>query len=86
MYGGDVFSFDNYSPISILVNVPATLFATGYYEFLLRDSMAKIGKGHAVHADGEEGLMRHISNTRFLEQGYTNATGEQEDSYSTEKQ
>ena len=51
----------NYSWIAILVNVPATLFATGYYEFLMRDSLSKIGKGHAVHEHGEEGLRRHIS-------------------------
>ena len=53
----------NYSWIAILVNVPATLFATGYYEFLMRDSLSSIGKGHAVHEHGEEGLQRHITNT-----------------------
>lgn len=34
-----------------------------YYEFLMRDSLSKIGKGHAVHEGGEEGLQRHITNT-----------------------
>ena len=62
-FGGESFSYLNYSWIAILVNVPATLFATGYYEFLMRDSLSKIGKGHAVHEDGEEGLQRHITNT-----------------------
>ena len=62
-FGGESFSYMNYSWIAILVNVPATLFATGYYEFLMRDSLSKIGKGHAVHEDGEEGLQRHITRT-----------------------
>ena len=62
-FGGESFSYLNYSWIAILVNVPATLFATGYYEFLMRDSLSTIGKGHAVHEDGEEGLRRHITNT-----------------------
>jgi glycerol uptake facilitator-like aquaporin len=38
MYGGD--AFNNYAAISILVNVPATIFATCVYEFILRDSFA----------------------------------------------
>ena len=62
-FGGEAFSYMSYSWIAILVNVPATLFATGYYEFLMRDSLSKIGKGHAVHEDGEEGLQRHITRT-----------------------
>lgn len=62
-FGGEAFSYMNYSWIAILVNVPATLFATGYYEFLMRDSLSKIGKGHAVHEDGEDGLQRHITRT-----------------------
>ncbi len=62
-FGGEAFSYLNYSWIAILVNVPATLFATGYYEFLMRDSLSKIAKGHALHEDGEEGLHRHITNT-----------------------
>lgn len=60
-FGGESFSYLNYSWIAILVNIPATLFATGYYELVMRDSLTKIGKGHAVHEEGEEGLMRHIS-------------------------
>jgi len=61
-FGGEAFSIDNgYSWISILVNVPATLFATGYYEFLMRDSLQKIQRGHATHEHGEEGLQRHLT-------------------------
>ncbi|KAK5210645.1 hypothetical protein LTR47_001365 [Exophiala xenobiotica] len=61
-FGKEVFTYDNsYSWISILVNVPATIFATGYYEFLMRDSLQKIHAGHAEHEEGEEGLKRHIS-------------------------
>lgn len=62
-FGGESFSYLHYSWIAILVNIPATIFATGYYEFLMRDSLSTIGKGHAVHEHGEEGLKRHITNT-----------------------
>ena len=66
------------------MNVPATIFATGYYEFLMRDSIQKIQKGHAEHEDGEDGLRRHLTKTGTLtgdgsnggpqmEQGYSNA-------------
>ena len=51
-FGGEAFSYKSYSWISILVNVPATLFATGYYELLMRDSLQQIGKGHATHEHG----------------------------------
>lgn len=69
----------HYAWISVLVNVPATIFATSYYEFLMRDSLQKIQKGHAEHEEGEEGLKRHLTRTGTLsdsgdmEQGYTNA-------------
>jgi glycerol uptake facilitator-like aquaporin len=86
-FGREAFSYDHgYSWISILVNIPATIFATGYYEFLMRDSLQKIGKGHASHEDGEEGLRKHLSKvspefngTPDMEQGYSSAlrgTGE----------
>lgn len=61
-FGGEAFSLDNgYSWISILVNVPATLFATGYYELLIRDSLQKIHGGHARHEEGDQGLVRHVT-------------------------
>ena len=65
-YGREAFSYAGYSPIAILVNVPATIFATAYYELLMRDSLTTIGKGHAVHEEGEIGLMKHISRTGVL--------------------
>lgn len=71
-FGKESFTYMNYSWIAILVNVPATLFATGYYEFLMRDSLSKIGKGHAVHEHGEEGLQRHITRTGMIETGAAN--------------
>lgn len=83
-YGRKAFTYHTYSPISILVNVPATLFATGYYEFLMRDSLQRIGKGHAKHVDGEEGLALHLTKTGIsmrhndypqMERGATNVTG-----------
>ncbi|KAK8206604.1 hypothetical protein M8818_004438 [Zalaria obscura] len=72
-YGGEAFSYKNYSWISILINVPATLFATAYYEMLMRDSLQKIGKGHATHEHGEEGLALHLTKSGIpMEKGTTN--------------
>ncbi|KAK5138029.1 hypothetical protein LTR08_005826 [Meristemomyces frigidus] len=71
-YGREAFSYHNYSWISILVNVPATLFATGYYELLMRDSLQQIGKGHAVHEDGDDGLALHLTKSGIpMERGVT---------------
>ena len=81
-FGGEAFSYHNYSWIAILVNVPATIFATGYYELLMRDSLQKISKGHAEHEDGHEGLMKHLSNVMSSgdmersQRGYMNATSQ----------
>lgn len=66
-FGGD--AFNRYAPLAILVNIPATLFATLVYEVLLKDSFAIIAKGHNVHEDGEEGLTRHLTKTGTLEEG-----------------
>jgi hypothetical protein len=38
-------------------------------ELVLRDSFLIIGKGHAQHREGDEGLMRHISKTGVLKEG-----------------
>lgn len=72
-FGRGAFTYHHYSWIAILVNIPATIFATGYYEMLMRDSLKKIGSGHAVHAEGDEGLIRHISRAGGTERGSTNA-------------
>lgn len=64
-FGGD--AFNRYAPIAILVNVPATIFATAYYELLMRDSMVNIAKGHGSHEDGEDGLRRHLTKTGTME-------------------
>lgn len=37
-------------------------------ELLLRDSFLTIGKGHAQHREGDEGLLRHISKTGMLKE------------------
>jgi glycerol uptake facilitator-like aquaporin len=71
-FGSD--AFPTYSWISILVNIPATIFATSYYELLMRDSLQKISKGHAEHEDGEEGLARHLTNVGAAPQGAMNST------------
>lgn len=38
-----------------------------YYEFFTRDGFLVIGKGHAVHEEGEDGLMGHITETGRIE-------------------
>jgi len=76
-YGGD--AFNKYAAIAILVNVPATFFATFVYEAIMRDSMINIAKGHGAHEDGEDGLRLHLTKTGTIDQepmnqGYANAT------------
>jgi hypothetical protein len=66
-FGGDAFT--KYSAISILVNIPATIVATTYYELVLRDSIQVIAKGHGQHEEGEEGLVRHLTRVGTIEQG-----------------
>lgn len=74
-YGPKVFTYYNYSWIGILVNIPATIFATCYYELVFRDSLQKIGKGLAAHEGGEEGLALHLTKTGIsMEKGITEAT------------
>lgn len=65
-YGGEAFTYKSYSWISILVNIPATLCATGFYELFLRDSVQMIHKGGVKHAEGEEGLRRYLSEVGVL--------------------
>lgn len=79
-FGREVFSYKNYSWISILVNVAATLFATTYYEILMRDSLQKIARGGAEHEHGEHGLSLHLTKSGIssaspppMEKGYTSA-------------
>ncbi|KAK8024275.1 hypothetical protein PG993_012341 [Apiospora rasikravindrae] len=66
-FGREAFTFMNYSPIAILVNIPATFCATALYELLMRDSLSSIGQGHAVHEDGEEGLLRNLSKSGLID-------------------
>jgi hypothetical protein len=68
-YGVEAFTYKGYPWIAILVNVPATMFATAFYELMLRDSLAKIGSGLAEHQDGDVGLHRHLTRTGMLEKG-----------------
>jgi hypothetical protein len=65
-YGSEAFSYKSYCWISILVNIPATIFATGFYELFLRDSIQLIHKGGVKHAEGEEGLRRYLSDVGVL--------------------
>ena len=44
----------------------------------MRDSLQKIGKGHAVHEHGEDGLALHLTKTNVpMERGTTNAVGKE---------
>ncbi|KAL7947500.1 aquaporin-like protein [Trichoderma barbatum] len=74
-YGREAFSYMNYSPIGIFVSIPATLVSSAFYEFVMRDSLSVIETGHAVHADGDEALVRHITRTTTVE-GIEERTGE----------
>jgi len=50
--------------------------------------LQKIGKGHADHEEGEEGLVRHLTKTGTMdmEQGYASALrGEQSNGIGTGK-
>jgi hypothetical protein len=66
-FGSEAFTYRSYWWISLFVNIPATFFATCYYELVMRDSLDKIGLGHANHEDGEEGLVRHLTKTGMME-------------------
>ncbi|CRG91306.1 putative membrane protein YFL054C [Talaromyces islandicus] len=68
-YGRTAFSYKSYCWISILVNIPATLFATGFYELFLRDSVQLISKGGVAHQEGDEGLRRYLSEVGVLKDG-----------------
>jgi len=75
-FGSEAFTYRHYCWISILVNIPATIFGTTVYEVFLRDSLAKIHSGKAEYQHGEEGLKKYLSETGVLEKvrtGYGNA-------------
>ena len=78
-------AFNRYAPIAIFVNIPATIFATGIYELILRDSFAIIAKGHNIHKDGEEGLARHLTKVGTMEQGVSNTLSNQSNEYANGK-
>lgn len=64
-FGREAFGYMTYSWIALLVNVPATVFATAYYEVVMRDSLKRIARsgqerGETEVEGGEEGLMRHL--------------------------
>ena len=56
-YGGD--AFNHYAPIAILVNVPATIFATAVYEVIQRDSFSIIAKGKRHRYNIQNPSVRH---------------------------
>ena len=76
-YGSEAFTDMGYAPIGMLVNIPATLLATAYYELWMRDSFAIIGKGHGKHREGDAGLYRHMRKSGMLdvEQGVSVPAG-----------
>ncbi|CAG8982296.1 hypothetical protein HYALB_00004530 [Hymenoscyphus albidus] len=73
-YGAD--AFNDYSPIAIFVNIPATIFATAVYEILLRDSFLEIAKGHKDHEEGQEGLVQHMKKTGTISSRRTSSNPE----------
>lgn len=60
-FGREAFTYMNYSPIAILVSIPATLAGTGFYELVMRDSAVSLSGGHVEHEEGEEGVKRFLS-------------------------
>jgi hypothetical protein len=66
-FGAEAWTFRTYWWISLFVNIPATLFATAYYEMVLKDTLDAIGLGHAVHEEGEDGLAIHLSKAGMMQ-------------------
>ena len=66
-FGGDAFTYHNYSWIGILGTVPGTILGTTFYELVIRDSIVHIANGHATHEEGESGLMKHLTKTGTIE-------------------
>jgi len=77
-YGGEAFTYRNYSWIPILTNIPATLIAIAFYELVCRDSVQKIKQGHLRHEDGEDALVRHLSKIEPMETGITDAAADEQ--------
>lgn len=67
-FGRGAFTHMGYAPIGMLVNIPATLLATAYYELWMRDSFAIIGKGRGRHSEGDAGLYRYMRKTGMLDE------------------
>ncbi|KAF1983512.1 putative glycerol uptake facilitator [Aulographum hederae CBS 113979] len=67
LYGSEAFSYHSYWWISIFVSIPATLFASAFYELVMRDSLDRIGSGRTSHEHGEEGLRRHLTNIGVID-------------------
>lgn len=49
----EAFTYKSYSWIGILVNVPATVLAVTYYEFVYKDTLTHIEGGHLSHPHDE---------------------------------
>jgi hypothetical protein len=85
-FGGEAFSLDNgYSWISILVNVPATIFATAYYELLMRDSLVALSKGERKYVHGEDGV-RELVRSLTKDQSVAGAMSAASNGYEKESQ
>lgn len=64
-FGGG--AFPTMAWIPILVNILGFFIATTTYELFLRDSLDRIGMGHADHEDGEIGLKKHLTSSGLME-------------------
>ncbi|SPO06451.1 related to Putative channel protein, exgression is glucose repressed by Mig1 and Mig2 [Cephalotrichum gorgonifer] len=67
-YGREAFTYMGYAPIAMLVNIPATLLATAYYELVMRDSLSIIGRGRAKHEGGDAALYKHLRTMRLVDE------------------
>ena len=66
-FGSKAFTFRHYAWISVLVNIPASLFATGVYELFLRDSLAMIGSGAGDFEHGADALAQYLVEAGLME-------------------
>ena len=66
-FGKEAFTYKKFCWIPILVNLPAYVFGVGFYEYVFRDSLRSIDAGHAKHAEGQAGIVRHLTNVGAID-------------------
>lgn len=70
-YGRECFTYKDTSWIYILTNIPATILAVSIYELVFRDNTRRLLGGHAKHEDGEDALVKHLSQAETAPRNFT---------------